>query len=150
MSGRSVAAVVRKGERFLFARRQPGGDIGGKRELPGGKVERIYQPASIEPPGDDATSLEIAEFLGAMLEATRADISAASEAKEAGERREIMLQRTAVQLTEAEYIKLRERILELVRLARDKSNEAGVWTRVVVTFIDLQDRRPLNSEGDPA
>jgi DNA-binding transcriptional ArsR family regulator len=124
-------------------------EIAEYRRLPGGKVERIYRPASIEPPGDDATSLEIAEFLGAMLEATRADISAASEAKEAGERREIMLQRTAVKLTEAEHIKLRERILELVRLARDKSNEAGVWTRVVVTFIDLQDRRPFNSEGDP-
>src|SRR6516164_84566 len=47
------------------------------RRLPGGKVERVYQPASVEPPGDEATPLEFAEFLGVMLEATRADISAA-------------------------------------------------------------------------
>src|SRR5215467_7552041 len=34
------------------------------RRLPGGKVERVYQPASVEPPGEEATPQEYAAFLG--------------------------------------------------------------------------------------
>jgi hypothetical protein len=52
--------------------------------LAGCKVERVYRPTPVEPPGDEASPLEFTEFLGAMLEATRADITAASIAKEAG------------------------------------------------------------------
>ena len=66
-------------------------EIAEYRRLPGGKVERVYRPTPVEPPGDEATPLEFADFLGAMLETTRADITAASVAKEAGERREILL-----------------------------------------------------------
>src|SRR5215831_1415318 len=76
-------------------------EIAEYRRLPGGKVERVYRPTPVGPPGDQATPLEFAEFLGVMLEATRADITAAGLAKEAGERREIMLQRTTVRLSEA-------------------------------------------------
>src|SRR5260370_15506988 len=58
-------------------------EIAEYRRLAGGKVERVYRPASVEPPGDEATPLEFADFLSAMLEATRADITAACVAKEA-------------------------------------------------------------------
>src|SRR6266581_2036786 len=89
---------------------------------------------------DEATPLEMAEFLGAMLEATRADITAASMAKEAGQRREITLIRTTVRLSEAQLVTLREHLLSLVRQAQDQPDDEGVWTRVVVTLVDLQDR----------
>ena len=105
-------------------------EIAEYRRLPGGKVERVYRPTSVEPPGDEATPLEFAEFLGVMLEATRADITAAS--------------------VEAELVILRERLLELVRLAQDQPDDEGVWTRVVVTLVDLQDRGQPTSKGDPA
>jgi DNA-binding transcriptional ArsR family regulator len=124
-------------------------EIAEYRRLPGGKVERVYRPTSVEPPGDEATPLEIADFLGAALEATRADITAASTAKEAGERREISLTRTAIRLSEAALVTLRERLLDLVRQAKEQSGDEGVWTRVVLTLIDLQDRPPATSKDEP-
>lgn len=123
-------------------------EIAEYRRLPGGKVERVYRPTPIEPPGDEATPLENAEFLGALLEATRADITAASVAKETGERREISLTRTTFRLTEEELVDLRERILELLRQAQEKPCDEGIWTRVVVTLVDLQDRGPSTGGGD--
>ncbi len=125
-------------------------EIAEYRRLPGGKVERVYRPTSVEPPGDEATPLEFADFLGAMLEATRADITAASMAKEAGERREITLQRATVRLSEADLVALRERLFELVRQVQEQPDDKGIWTRVVVTLVDLQDRgQPIN-RGEPA
>jgi DNA-binding transcriptional ArsR family regulator len=118
------------------------------RRLPGGKVERVYRPTSVEPPGDEATPLEIAAFLGAMLEATRADITVASMAQEGGERREITLTRATVRLSEAGLLTLRERLLELVRQAQDKPDDEGVWTRVVVTLVDIEDRNQSGRSRD--
>jgi predicted ArsR family transcriptional regulator len=123
-------------------------EIAEYRRLAGGKVERVYRPTPVEPPGDEATPLEYAEFLGAMLEATRADVTAASMAKQAGERREIMLTRATVRLSEADLITLREHLLELVHQAHEKPNDEGIWTRVVVTLVDLQDRGQLPNRGD--
>jgi DNA-binding transcriptional ArsR family regulator len=125
-------------------------EVAEHRRLPGGKAERIYRPTPVEPPGDEATPLEMAAMLGATLEATRADITAASIARDAGERREIALTRATVRLTEADLIALRERLLELVRRAQDNPDDAGIWTRVVVTLVDLQDRGPPTGGGDPA
>jgi len=115
-------------------------EIAEYRPLAGGKVERVYRPTPLEPPGEEASPLEYAEFLGAMLEATRADITAASVAKQAGERREITFLRTTVCLSEADLVTLRERLLEPVSQAQDQPGDKGIWTRVVVTLIDLQDR----------
>lgn len=123
-------------------------EIAEYRRLPGGKVERVYRPTLVEPPGDEATPLELAEFLGAALEATRADITAASEAKEAGERREISLTRTTLRLSESELVTLREHLLEHLRQAQEKPGVEGIWTRVVVTLVDLQDRGQSTSRGD--
>jgi predicted ArsR family transcriptional regulator len=121
-------------------------EIAEYRRLPGGKVERVYRPTPIEPPGDEATPLEYAEFLGAMLEATRADVTAASVAKEAGQRREIMLTRATVRLSEGDLFTLREHLLELIRQAQEKPDDEGIWTRVVVTLVDLQDRGQLTNK----
>ena len=85
-----------------------------------------------------------------MLEATRADITAASMAKEAGERREITLLRATVRLSEADLVTLRERLLELVRQVQEQPDDEGIWTRVVVTLVDLQDRGQPSNRGDPA
>lgn len=115
-------------------------EIAEYRRLPGGKVERVYRPTPLEPPGDEATPLEVAEFYEAMLEATQADITAASVAREAGQRREITLLRATVRVSEAELITLRERFLELVRQAQEQSDDEGTWTRVVVTLVDVEDR----------
>ena len=52
------------------------------RRLPGGKVERVYAPAAIEPVGDDAAPAEVAVFLTAVLEITQADVNAATEARQ--------------------------------------------------------------------
>src|SRR5215472_1310055 len=127
-------------------------EIAEYRRLPGGKVERVYRPTPVEPPGDEATPLEFAEFLGVMLEATRADITAAGLARQAGERREITLLRTTVHLSEADLVTLREHLFALVRQAQEKPDDEGVWTRVVVTLVDLQDRsQPTNkptNQGD--
>ena len=120
-------------------------EIAEYRRLPGGKVERVYRPTPVEPPGEEATPLEYAEFLGAMLEATRADITAAGAAREAGERREITLTRATVRVSEADLVTLREHILGLVRQAQDQPGDEGIWTRVVVTLIDLQDRGQLTT-----
>ena len=123
-------------------------EIAEYRRLAGGKVERVYRPRPMEPPGDEATPLEFAEFLGAVLEATRADITAASVAKQAGERREITLTRATVCLSEADLVTLRERLLEPVSQAHEKPNDEGIWTRVVVTLVDLQDRGQPPNRGD--
>src|SRR5258707_7295522 len=103
-------------------------EIAEYRRLLGGKVERVYRPTPVEPPGDEATPLEFAEFLGAMLEATRADISAASMAKEAGERREITLLRATVRLSEADLVTLSEGLLELVRPVQEHADDKGMCT----------------------
>jgi hypothetical protein len=82
-----------------------------------------------------------------MLEATRADITAASVAKEDGQRREIMLTRATVRLSGTNLVTLRDHILELVRQAQGQPDGEGIWTRVVVTLVDLQDRsQPTKKE----
>src|SRR6266436_6168324 len=58
-------------------------EIAEYRRLPGGKVERVYRPTPVEPPGDEATPLEYAEFLGGLRITTKKNINAASMAKEA-------------------------------------------------------------------
>jgi DNA-binding transcriptional ArsR family regulator len=116
-------------------------EIAEYRPLPGGKVERVYRPTEVEPPGDAANPEELARFLSAALEATQADIAAASVAREAGERREISLTRTTLRLSDEQLVTLREHLLELLRQAQEQQNEEGAWTRIVVTFVDLQKRK---------
>jgi DNA-binding transcriptional ArsR family regulator len=109
------------------------------RQLAHGKVERIYAPAETEPPGDDADPEEMAMFLGSMLEATAADITAAYQAKQAGHRREVDLHRGALRLTDQALAELRGYIEQLADRFGDAGAD-GTWTRVVLTLVDLEDR----------
>lgn len=110
------------------------------RRLDRGKVERIYAPATVEPPGDAATPEEITAFLNSVLDATKADIAAAHQAKDTGRRREVVVARSTVRLTDDALTRLRGRLDEL--FAEFSNNDAGdgVWTRVVIALADLQDR----------
>lgn len=110
------------------------------RRLPAGKVERVYAPAATEPAGEDATPAERAVMFNAVLETTRADINAASLAQEAGEDRRISLGRMGVRLTKQHLSELTAAIEELLRSAQDNPDEDGLWTTVVWTAIDRQDR----------
>ncbi|HEY1573880.1 MAG TPA: winged helix-turn-helix domain-containing protein [Pseudonocardiaceae bacterium] len=120
------------------------------RRLARGKVERIYAPADVEPPGDTADPEEMIAFLGSMLEATRADVTAAFRARQDGRRREVDLHRSAVRLTEDALRELRDRIEQLVRTYTPSAEpEAGaLWTRLLVTLVDLQDRPPTTDETE--
>jgi len=120
-------------------------EVADYRRLPGGKVERVYAPAAVEPVGDDATPAEIALLLNAVLETTRADVNAAALAKEAGEDRMLALGRTAFRLNLQHLEELRSRIENLLLAARDNPDEDGVWTTFLWTAIDRQDRRSVPS-----
>jgi DNA-binding transcriptional ArsR family regulator len=114
-------------------------EIAEYRPLARGKVERVYAPAVTEPPSDAASPEEMAEFLGSMLDATRADINAAYRSKQAGGRREVDFHRGALRLTDEALAELREHIARLAGQFGDRDTP-GVWTRVVVALVDLQDR----------
>jgi len=120
-------------------------EVADYRRLPGGKVERVYAPASVEPVEDDATPAEVALMLNAVLETTRADVNAAALAKEAGEDRMIALGRTAVRLNRRHLEELRSSIEALLLAAGDHPDEDGVWTTFLWTAIDRQDRRSVPS-----
>jgi len=125
-------------------------EIAEYRPLARGKVERVYAPAVTEPPADGATPEEQAAFLGSMLDATRADINAAYQARQVGRRREVDLHRGALRLTDEALAELRGHIEELA--SRFGNHDApGVWTRVVVAVVDLHDRPSDNapSHGGP-
>lgn len=134
------------------------------RRLARGKVERVYAPAAVEPPADEANPEEQVAFLGSMLEATQADIAAAYRAKQDGRRREVELHRGAVRLTEEGLAELREQVAHLAAKftvpasgaatgdAADGDDGAGcaaggVWTRVVFAAVDLEDRPPRAGTG---
>lgn len=110
------------------------------RRLPGGKVERVYAPTAAEPPGDAASPADRARFLSAVLELTRADITAASQAEEAGERRNIALTRSVIRVSEPRLAELKAHIDEFIRNLRDNPDEDGAWTTVLWAAIDRQDR----------
>ena len=114
-------------------------EIAEYRPLARGKVERVYAPAVTEPPDDAVSPEEMAEFLGSMLDATRADISAAYRSKQAGGRREVDLHRGALRLTEEALAELRDDVERLTTRFADQDGP-GVWTRLVVAVVDLQDR----------
>ena len=92
-------------------------------------------------PKDDATPADVARMLSAVLETTRADVNAAAFAQEAGEDRRITLGRTAVRLSEQHLGELTAGIDQLLAAAREHPDQDGVWTAVLWTAVDRQDRR---------
>lgn len=103
-------------------------------------MERVYGMARVEPPGDDATPEETAHFLGQALEATRADINQAFAAKAQGAERQVALYRGGARRSLEGFAELKARLEELARAALGNPDDDGVWTRVLFTLIDLQDR----------
>ena len=124
-------------------------EIAEYRPLAGGKVERVYAPTAVEPLADDASPADVARLLNAALETTRADINAASLAKEAGEDRLISLSRTGVRLNAEHLAELRQAIEGLLRRAREHPDDDGAWTTILWTAVDRQDRRAARPP-DPA
>lgn len=112
-------------------------EISEYRRLPGGKVERVYAPAAAEPAGDDATPADVALLFNAALETTRADINAATLAREAGQDRRMSLSRIGIRLSERHLAE------ELLRAAQDHPDNDGVWSTVLWTVIDREDRRAV-------
>lgn len=128
-------------------------EISEYRRLPGGKVERVYAPAAAEPAGDDATPADVAMLFNAALETTRADINAATLAREAGQDRRMSLSRIGIRLSERHLAELKTAIEELLRAAQDHPDDDGVWSTVLWTVIDREDRRAApggpSGEHDP-
>lgn len=116
-------------------------EVADYRRLPGGKVERVYAPAAVEPAGDDASPADVALLLNAVLETTRADINAATLAQEAGQDRRIALGRTALRLSEQHLEQLKAGLEALLLDAQDHPDDDGVWTTLVWVAVDRQDRR---------
>ena len=87
--------------------------------------------------------------LTAAIEATRADITSAGLAREAGERREMSLTRTAIQLSEKGRADLLAGFARLLDEAHNNSDETGAWTRIVWAVVDVQDRDQRPAPGEP-
>jgi DNA-binding transcriptional ArsR family regulator len=117
------------------------------RRLPGGKVERVYAPAAVEPANDFATPADVALLLGAALETTRADVNAAALAQEAGEHRRIGLGRTVLRLNERHLAELTAAFEQLLVTAHDHPDDDGVPTTVLWTAVDREDRRGAAAPG---
>lgn len=122
-------------------------EVAGHRDLPGGKVERVYCRARTEPVGDDASPAETAHFLGQMLLATWMGLDQAFAARARGAEREVALARTGVHLSRRHLDELRKKIEELVARARDEPDEDGVWTQVLVAVVDEEDRQSTDNEA---
>lgn len=116
-------------------------EVSGYRPLPGGKVERLYQRAEVEPPAEESSPEEIATFLGAVLDATKADITAARMAKADGQRREVSVAFGALRLTDEGLAELRRAVNDLQERFADPEAE-GTWVRALVVLADLEERPP--------
>jgi DNA-binding transcriptional ArsR family regulator len=121
-------------------------EVSGYRPLPGGKVERLYRRAEAEPPAEESSPEEIAAFSAAVLDATKADITAAHMAKADGQRREVALTRAALRLTDAGLAELHRMLNDVQERFSDPEfagpEAEGTWVRVLVALVDLEERPP--------
>jgi predicted ArsR family transcriptional regulator len=120
------------------------------RRVPAGKVERVYAPTAVEPPADAASPEEQLQFLSAVLEVTRADVAAARQAGEAGERRNVALMRSVVQVSEQRLDGLRSKIEDFVRAAEEQPDDDGTWTTILWAAVDREDRSAAGSSPSAA
>lgn len=111
------------------------------RPLPGGKVERVYAPANVEPSDGVSTPADVALLLSAVLETTRADVNAATRAQEAGEERSVGLGRTVVHLNQRRLEELKSTLEELFAAAEQHPDDDGVRTTLLWVVVDRQDRQ---------
>lgn len=118
------------------------------RQVPGGKVERVYAHAAAEPPGDTATPAETAQFLSAVLETTRAEITVAAQAREAGEQRTFGLVRGVVKVSEQRLAEFRALLEQFIADARDQPDPDGAWTTILWAAVDRTERKPPGAVSD--
>jgi DNA-binding transcriptional ArsR family regulator len=116
-------------------------DVAEYRRLPGGKVERVYAPADLEPSDGIPAPADVALLLTAARETTRADVNAAAQAQEAGELRGVGLGRTAVHLNHEHLEQLKAELERLFTTATSQPDDDGVWTTLLWVAVDRQDRR---------
>jgi DNA-binding transcriptional ArsR family regulator len=149
-SARELAVLIGRQPNRLYhhlAQLESGGliEVAEYRRVPGGKAERVYAPTAVEPPADAASPEEQLQFLAAVLEVTRADITAARQAGEAGERRNVVLMRSVVRVSEQRLDVLRAQIEDFVQAADERPDDDGAWTTVVFAAVDRQDRAARSS-----
>jgi DNA-binding transcriptional ArsR family regulator len=146
-SARELAELIGRQPNRLYhhlAQLESGGliQVTEYRRVPGGKVERVYAAAAVEPPGDSASPAEQLQFLSAVLEVTRADITAAREAGEAGERRNVELSRAVIQVSERRLAVLKAQVADFLHAAEEQPDEDGVWTTILWVAVD-REHRPI-------
>lgn len=152
-SARELAELTGRPPNRLYhhlAQLESGGliEVSEYRRVPGGKVERVYAPTAAEPPSNAASPAEQAQFLSAMLAATGADITAAAQAGEAGEHRNIDLVRGVVRVSAGRLAHMRARIEDFVHPAEEQPDHDSVWTTILWVAVDREDR-PAASSGPP-
>lgn len=119
------------------------------RELPRGKVERVYSVAESEPLDDDASPEDEERFLTQLLEATTAEVGAAYRAKAEGADRRVTLYRGGARVSRKHLEEIRALFEQTVRTAYENPDDDGVWTRIVFAFVDLENRtgeRPVSED----
>jgi DNA-binding transcriptional ArsR family regulator len=109
------------------------------RPLPSGKAERVYRRVEAEPPGDASSPEEVAAFLESVLDVTKADITAAFMAKEAGEHREVVVAQGPLWLT-AEGLAEFQRVFKELYERFGSPEPAGTQARALVALVDLEER----------
>lgn len=114
-------------------------EIAEYRPLPSGKVERIYRRVEAEPPGDASSPEEFTTFLASVLDVTKADITAAFMAKEAGEHREVVVAQGPLWLT-AEGLAEFQRVFQELHARFGNPDPAGTRARALIALVDLEER----------
>jgi len=153
-SARELAGLTGRQPNRLYhhlAKLEEGGliEVAEYRRMPGGKAERVYAPVTVEPPAAAASPAETAQFLSAVLEATRADIIAASQAQESGEHRDITVTRSVVRVSERRLAEFTAGVEEFIRAAQDHPDPDGTWTTVLWAAVDRQDRPAPSATARP-
>ena len=122
-------------------------EVGEYRALPSGKAERVYRRVEAEPPGDASTPEEVATFLQSVLDVTKADITAAFMAREAGGQREVAVAQGPLWLT-AEGVAEFQRVFHELYVRFGRPDPAGTRARALVALVDVEDR-PAPPSPDP-
>jgi DNA-binding transcriptional ArsR family regulator len=122
-------------------------EVTGYRPLPSGKAERVYRRVEAEPPGDASSPEEVAAFLKSVLDVTKADITAAFMAREAGERREVVVAQGPLWLT-AEGLAEFQRLFSELSQRFGRPDPAGTQARALVALVDLEGRPAPAVAGD--
>jgi DNA-binding transcriptional ArsR family regulator len=115
-------------------------EVADYRRSQSGKAERVYRRAEVEPPSDTSSPEEMATFFGSVLDATRADITAAFMAKSTGERREVLVSQGVLHLDDRAVAEMRAMVAGFERRWAQPDEAGGTPVRLMFAFVDLEDR----------